>query len=164
MKDWFDNLESREQLFVAAGAVFVVVALIYALLWLPLDKNHREVQRSVGDWERSLAELGPLRALVAKSGNQSTPSVVVDSGQAPIIIVDQTLRGRSLEQYRRRSQPTTSNGIRVELESVPFDELVLWLGDLSDLYGLHVQAGSLTAIQQAGPGRVNASLTLERSL
>lgn len=164
MKDWFDNLESREQAFVVAGAVIVVVALIYALLWLPLDKNHRQVQASVADWERSLAELGPLRALAANAGNQSTPRVVVDSSQAPIIIVDQTLRGRGLEQYRRRSQPTTSNGIRVELESVPFDELVLWLGDLSDQYGLHVQAGSLTAIAQAGPGRVNASLTLERSL
>jgi type II secretory pathway component PulM len=47
---------------------------------------------------------------------------------------------------------------------VPFDELVLWLGDLSDQYSLHVQAGSLTAIAQAGPGRVNASLTMERAL
>lgn len=163
MKDWFDSLESREQIFVATGAVIVVIALIYALFWLPLDKSHRQVQQSVADWERSLAELGPLRALAANAG-LDTQRGAVDVGQAPIIIVDQTLRSRGLEQYRRRSQPTTSNGIRVELESVPFDELVLWLGDLSDQFGLHVQAGSLSAIAQAGPGRVNASLTLERSL
>jgi general secretion pathway protein M len=164
MKDWFDSLETREQVFVAAGAVIVVVALIYALFWLPLDKSYRQAQQSVADWERSLAELGPLRALAANAGSQSTPRGPVDTGQAPIIIVDQTLRSRGLEQYRRRSQPTSSNGIRVELESVPFDELVLWLGDLSDQYSLHVQAGSLTAIAQAGPGRVNASLTMERAL
>jgi general secretion pathway protein M len=164
MKDWFDNLESREQIFVAAGTLIVVVALIYALLWLPLDKSHRQAQQSVADWERSLAELGPLRALAANAGSQSVPGGAIDTGQAPIIIVDQTLRSRGLEQYRRRSQPTSSNGIRVELESVPFDQLVLWLGDLSDQYGLHVQAGSLTAIAQAGPGRVNASLTMERAL
>ncbi len=164
MKDWFENLESREQVFVVSGAVVVVVALIYALLWMPLDKSHGQVQQSVADWERSLAELGPLRALAANAGRQATTRSPVDTGQAPIIIVDQTLRSRGLEQYRRRSQPTTSNGIRVELESVPFDELVLWLGDLSEQFGLHVQAGSLTAIAQAGPGRVNASVTLERSL
>lgn len=164
MKDWFENLESREQVFVAAGAVVVVVALIYALLWLPLDKHHRQARESVSNWERSIAELAPLRALASDAGRQANPRVPADSTQAPIIIVDQTLRSRGLEQYRRRSQPTTSNGIRVELESVPFDELVLWLGDLSDQYGLHVQAGSLTAIEQAGPGRVNASLTLERTL
>jgi len=164
MKDWFENLEEREQIFVVTGAVIVVAAVIYALLWLPLDKSHRQAQQNVAAWEQSLAELGPLRALVANAGSESSPQGPVDTGQAPIIIVDQTLRSRALEQYRRRSQPTTSNGIRVELESVPFDELVLWLGDLSEQYGLHVQAGSLSAIAQAGPGRVNASLTLERSL
>ena len=164
MKDWFNDLETREQFFVAVGGIFVVVALFYVLIWMPFDKNHRQLQDSVANWERSLAELGPLRGLVANAGNQDQSQGRVNSNQAPIIIVDQTLRGRGLEQYRRRSQPTTSNGIRVELEGIPFDEMVLWLGDLSDQSGLHVQAGSLTAIAQAGPGRINASLTLERSL
>ena len=163
MRDWFANLETREQAFVAGGAAFVIIALIYAFLWAPLDKNHRELAASVDNWQRSLAELGPLTAL-AGSVEPLRPQVPVNSQQAPIIIVDQTLRGRGLEQFRRRSQPTTSNGVRVEFESVAFDELVLWLGDLSDQYGMHVQAGSVSAVTQAGPGRVNASLTLERGL
>ena len=163
MRNWFANLETREQVFVAVGAAFVVIALIYVLLWAPLDKNHRELASSVDNWQRSLAELGPLSAL-AGSAEPSRPQVAVSNQQAPIIIVDQTLRGRGLEQFRRRSQPTTSNGVRVEFESVAFDELVLWLGDLSDEYGMHVQAGSVSAVTQAGPGRVNASLTLERGL
>ena len=54
--------------------------------------------------------------------------------------------------------------MRVEFEGVAFDELVIWLGDLSDAYDMHVQAGSVSALTQAGPGRVNASLTLERAL
>jgi hypothetical protein len=41
---------------------------------------------------------------------------------------------------------------------------VVWLGDLSDEFGMHVQAGSVSVVPQAGPGRVNASLTLERGL
>lgn len=163
MRDWFENLESRERLFVAGGAIVVVIALIYSLVWMPLDKSHREMAESVGNWERSLAELRPLRALAA-SGTVSDAPRVDTSQQAPIIIVDQTLRSRGLEQFRRRSQPTTANGVRVEFEGVAFDELVLWLGDLSAQHNMHVQAGSLSAISQAGPGRVNASLTLERTL
>ena len=65
---------------------------------------------------------------------------------------------------RRRSQPTASNGVRVEFEGIAFDDLVLWLGDLSGQHNMHVQAATLSAISQAGPGRINASLTLERSL
>ena len=165
MKDWFAGLETREQAFVVAGAAVVAISLIYALAWMPLAKQHAQLETSVGNWERSLAELGPLRPLAAaaaqQGGSQQSP---VNRQQAPIIIVDQTLRSRGLEQYRRRSQPTTSNGVRVELEGVAFDELVIWLGDLSDEYGMQVQAGSVSAVTQVGPGRVNASLTLERSL
>ena len=163
MKDWFNNLETREQAFVAGGAVFVVIALVYALLWMPFDKNHRQLVASVDNWQQSLAELGPLRSL-ATAAQSSRPRNTTGGQQAPIIIVDQTLRSRGLEQYRRRSQPTTSNGVRVEFESVAFDELVVWLGDLSDEFGMHVQAGSVSVVPQAGPGRVNASLTLERGL
>lgn len=163
MNDWFAGLESREQAFVAGGAAFVVIALMYAFLWMPLDKNHQQLIASVENWQNSLAELGPLRSL-AGTAQPSRPQTAVNSSQAPIIIVDQTLRSRGLDQFRRRSQPTTSNGVRVEFEGVAFDDLVIWLGDLSDEFGMHVQSGSVSVVAQAGPGRVNASLTLERVL
>ena len=163
MKDWLANLESRERLFVIGGGAFVVIALIYGLAWMPFDKQHRQLASSVANWERSLAELRPLRSIVAANA-RGAPRPAVAAQQAPIIVVDQTLRSRGLEQYRRRSQPTSTNGVRVELEGIPFDDLVLWLGALSAEYGMHVQAGSLSAISQAGPGRINASLTLERTL
>lgn len=163
MKDWYDNLGTREQVFVLVGALVVVIALVYALLWVPLDRHHRQVAASVDNWERALAELSPLRS-VAAAATQNGSTAVVSAQQAPIIVVDQTLRSRGLEQFRRRSQPTGSNGIRVEFENVAFDELVLWLGDLGDQYGMHVQAASLSANSQAAPGRINASLTLERIL
>ena len=162
MRDWYDNLEAREQVFVLVGTVFVMIALIYFVLWAPLDKLHREVAASVSGWERSLAELQPLRSIAASPDAGSTLAIG-SSQQAPIIIVDQTLRSRGLEQFRRRSQPTANNGIRVEFENVAFDELVVWLGDLGSQYGLHVQAGSMSVQTQAGPGRINASLTLERA-
>lgn len=162
MRNWFESLESRERLFVGIGALIVVVTLIYGFIWSPLDDNHETIATSVGDWQRSLEELRPLKGMT-QSGAQSGNSAPVNR-QAPIIIVDQTLRSRGLEQFRQRSQPTSSNGIRVEFENVAFDDLVLWLGDLSDQYSMHVQAGSLSKGSQSGPGRINATLTLERAL
>lgn len=163
MKDWFDSLESREKLFVGLGVLIVVISLVYGFIWAPLDRNHASVAASVDDWQRSLAELAPLKAMAQAGGN--TPRTTSGANQqAPIIVVDQTLRSRGLEQFRRRSQPTSSNGIRVEFENVAFDDLVMWLGDLSDEYSMHVQAGSLSKGSQSGPGRINATLTLERAL
>jgi len=161
MRDWLDSLESRERLFVLGGAAALALALLYALVWTPLDDGHRSLQLSVIDWERSLAELRPLRGVQKTTTNNSRP--VASSNQTPVVIVDQTLRVRGLDRSLRRSQPTTSNGIRVEFENVAFDDLVLWLDDLSSQYAMQVASGSLSTSTQAGPGRINATLTLERA-
>ncbi len=163
MRDWFESLDLREQYFVAVGAVVVLLALLYLMIWAPLDKKHIQLREDVKQWQSSLSELRPIR-MASGNTNSSTSSDAVVSNQTPIIIVDQTLRSRGLDRYRRRSQPTTSNGIRVEFEDVAFDELVLWLGDLSQQYAMDVQAGSFSIGAQANPGRINATLTLERSL
>ena len=163
MNEWFDSLETRERQFVSIGAVVAVIALAYGLGWAPLDKKHTELKTDVAKWERSLADLRPLRAAAANGGQiRANPTAGIQ--QSPIIIVDQTLRSRGLDRYRKRSQPTSSNGIRVEFENVAFDELVLWLGDLSGQHAMHVQAGSFSVGSQVSPGRINASLTLERAL
>lgn len=161
MRDWFEGLESREQLFVGAGAVVVAIAVVWGLLWAPLDKRHQTLQRDVAAWERALPEMRRFAAMPLPqpgSGNAGAPA----SGQAPVVIVDSTLRTRGLGQPRR-SQPTP-NGIRVEFENVAFDDLVLWLSDLSSQYAMEVQACSFSRAGQSGPGRVDATLTLERML
>ncbi|MBT8086775.1 MAG: type II secretion system protein M [Gammaproteobacteria bacterium] len=163
MRDWFEGLASRERVFVSLGALAVVGFLFYGFIWAPLDRSQQSMSTSVSDWQRSLAELRPLKGMAANSGAGNRPRAATNS-QSPIIIVDQTLRGRGLEQFRQRSQPTSNSGIRVEFENVAFDELVMWLGDLSDQYAMHVQAGSLSKGAQTGPGRINATLTLERAL
>ena len=161
MRDWFESLEARERLFVAGGAIVVAIALFWGLVWAPLDKGHRELQQRVSTWEQSLAELRPLASL-PRPQNGSRPASDAAGTQSPVVIVDSTLRSHGLGQPKR-SQPTP-NGIRVEFENVAFDKLVVWLGDLSYQYGMEVQAGSLSAGTTDAPGRVDATLTLERSL
>ena len=119
------------------------------------------MQASVSTWQRSLAELRPLVAM-PQPAQVAQQSPAVSATQSPVVIVDATLRNRSLGQPKR-SQPTP-NGIRVEFENVPFDDLVLWLGDLSSQYAMEVQSGSLSTAAQSAPGRINATLTIERTL
>ncbi len=162
MRDWFDSLQSREQLFVGVGGVVVMLTLLWGLLWLPLDNGHKDLRATVDTWERSLSELRPLRAAI-QNGASPRAVAVENSNETPVVVVDQTLRARGLNAALKRRQPTP-NGIRVEFENIAFDDLVLWLGDLSTRYSLEVQAGSMSVASRAGRGRINASLTLERSL
>lgn len=160
MKDWLASLEPRERNFVLGGAVVVVLAVLYAFVWAPLDRGHEVMRASVDDWHRALAEIRPLQGMQVATPDSARPQ---GGQQTPVVIVDQTLRARGLDRSLRRSQPTTSDGIRVEFENVAFDDLVLWLDDLGTQYAMQVASGSFSAGSLGVPGRINATLTLERA-
>ncbi|MDH4125410.1 MAG: type II secretion system protein M [Gammaproteobacteria bacterium] len=162
MKDWFEALQKREQIFISAGGIIVLLTLIYAFIWFPLDAGQNALSASVSRWEQSLVALKPLKNIQVTTSTSRAAST--GSGQqTPVVIVDQTLRARGLDRALQRSQPTSGNGIRVEFENVAFDELVQWLGDLSRQYGMHVTSGTMSTNTQASPGRINATFTLERA-
>ena len=141
-------------------ASVVVAAVLWLLVWTPLDERHDALRASVADWQAGLTQLERIAATRGSAGSSGQrPSI---GAPTPVVIVDTTLRTRGLSRSLRRSQPTTGTGIRVEFENVAFDTLVLWLGDLSHDYRMDVQAGSLSLPPRAEPGRINATLTLEQ--
>lgn len=162
MKDWFAGLESREQLFVSVGAVVVAIAILWGLIWTPINNSHQALRENVDVWQRSLSDLQPLKAAI-QSGATTSSSSRQNTNLSPLVMVDQTLNARGLNNTLKSRRPTP-NGINVEFENVAFDDLVLWLGDLSNQYGMEVQAGNLSVASRAGPGRINATLTLESAL
>jgi general secretion pathway protein M len=159
MKDWFATLDDREQKFVMIAAIVVVLAVLYMAIWMPLSNGHKRASASVDVWQNSLDMLQPLKGRLNSGGNSQISQQNLN--QPLVVVVDSTLRVRSLNSELKRSQPT-GNNIRVEFENVAFDDLMLWLGDLSNQYALHVQSGSFSMTGADNQGRVNAQLTLGR--
>ena len=158
MRDWFDSLQDRERLFVVIAALFLAFAVLYLGVWMPLDRGQKSLSLSVHTWKTALAELRPLKdQLQGPASGQAA-----GRNQSLVVIIDNTLRERGLYSALQRSQPTAGNGIRVEFENVAFDDLVLWLGDLSNNFGLQIQSGNFSHPPDS-EGRVNSTVTLERS-
>lgn len=160
MKDWFLSLDERERLFVTAAAAVLAVAVFYLAIWMPLDRGQSSLANSVGGWRDSIAELRLLQGELQSA--ELGQSEVAGLDQSLVVIIDETLRSRGLYDSLQRSQPTGPGGIRVEFENVVFDQLVLWLGDLSGRYALQVQSANFSAASREHDGRVNATVTLER--
>lgn len=160
MRDWFESLAERERVMVITAAGFVAFAVLYFAIWLPFDRGHKTTAASVDMWRSSLAELRPLSGRPQNSG--SGPAPTAGRNESLVVIIDNTLRQRALKSALQRSQPTSANGIRVELENAAFDDLMLWLGDLDNTYGMQVQSGNFSRSASDAAGRVNSSLTLER--
>ena len=158
MKTWFANLEVREQKLVAGAAVFVVLAVLYMGAWQPIDTAQTRTVNGVEIWQRSVNTLRSLRGrLGLTDGAQASQRNI---NQPLVVVIDSTLRIRNMSAPQR-SQPT-GNNIRVEFENVSFDDVMLWLGDLSNQYALQGHSGSFTKTSGTAPGRVNAQLTIGR--
>lgn len=158
MKAWFADLEPREQKLVALAGVFILFAVLYMGFWRPIDTAQTRLSNGVQTWQRSVDTLRTLRGRIGLTdGAQANPRAL---NQPLVVVIDSTLRARNMAAPQR-SQPT-GNNIRVEFENVSFDDVMLWLGDLSGQYALQVQSASFTKTSSSAPGRVNAQLTLGR--
>ena len=161
MRDWFQGLERREQIVVSAGGAVALIILLWGGIWAPIDKLQADAQADVQRWERALLDLRIIGASGVQSPAGGTGSPV-PSNESAVVIVDRTLRDLDLNSSVRDRQPTP-NGIRVNFEAVPFDQLAVWLGEMSTTYAMEVQSGNLSIASVGGPGRINAVLTLERT-
>ena len=161
MKSWFMSLAARERIFVLGAIVFIVFAVAWFGIWVPLDSGQQTARERVETWQQGIAALRPLKGQVQAS--TSGRPVVTGQNQSLVVIIDNSLRQRGLYGSLQRSQPTPAgDGIRVEFESAAFDDLMLWLGDLHRQYGLQVESGSFSVASGESPGRVNSSVTLQR--
>ena len=156
MRDWFESLQERERIFVAAAAVLLIIAIFYLAIWTPIANSRKSLVTSVDIWSEQLAQLRPI---VGKLQTQSGPRQV--SNESLVVIVDRTVRDHGLSNSLQRSQPT-GNVVRVQFENAAFDDLIVWLGALNSNDGLRVQTANFSATSAEKKGRVNSTLTLER--
>jgi len=82
-----------------------------------------------------------------------------DTGEAPVVLVDRVGREAGLGTALRGTQPNAT-GVRVQLESAPFDTMISWLATLDTRYGFALE--SITVDRGAAPGMVNASVTFTK--
>ena len=159
MNNWFKSLNNRERLFILCGTVITIITLVWFGAWMPLNKKEQEVFNDLTVWEDSLIALQPLKGKI----NESFKNIPIQENQESsiLVIVDRSIRSRDLHRSLQRSQPIgNGDGIRVDFQDASFDNLILWLGDIHNQYGLDVISGSFSPTS-SGAGKVNSNITIE---
>lgn len=157
VKAWYAGLKERERKIVLAGGIAVAALTLVAGLLMPLHSSVAAAQTRVEAQRDDLAWMQQNAAEVqAAAGSFSAAS-----NESPIVLVDRTGRESGLSQALRGTQPSGNAGVRVELESAPFDTLVSWLANLEQRHGISIE--SVTIDRAARRGMVNASVTLSQA-
>lgn len=153
--EWYAQLAPRERWMVLACAGVVAFAILFAGIWDPLVKAHRERAEAV-DGARALAQRIEQLAALAQRG---AAAANVNRSMSLAAAVDQASRSGTLAKPPR-IQPEGESEVRVWLEDIPFESVLRWLAELEARYGIQAKAADIE--RESAPGLVNARLTLAR--
>ncbi len=157
MKAWFAGLQPRERLLVSGGAAVLVLLLLYLMIWEPIADSYRDLQEDVAQQTQTLAWMQQAAAQIKGLQGSGAGGARGLGGRSLLSVVDQSARTGGLGDSIKRIEPDGSKGVKMWLEGVAFDPMILWLGGLTRTYRIET---SLITIEPQGGGRVNARLTL----
>ena len=156
IKKLLADMQPRERQLVITAAALLVFFSAYLLLWQPYGgKRLQALRDNVAEQRATLAwmQQAALRAQQLRGGG-----VQAGNGQSLMTVVDQTAKNNDLSAAMKRIEPAGEHSVRVWIEQAPFDTLASWLDELNRRHGVHVEL--ITLDREAGPGRVNARITL----
>tara|TARA_R110002049_G_scaffold110858_9_gene260001 strand:- start:1997 stop:2470 length:474 start_codon:yes stop_codon:yes gene_type:complete len=153
MKEWFAQLNQREQMSLLALGLALLLYLLYMFVWSPLDEQREQlalqnaaIAESQVRVDAMVSELMQLRKSGAKTGTRRNLTSVINEStgrwQLPVI----------------RLQPNSRGEIQVRLENAAFDDVLQWLYQMEYTEHMLVREVSLTQANKAGLVNVTARI------
>jgi general secretion pathway protein M len=153
MKEWFAQLNQREQVSLLLLALALALYLLYMFVWSPLDARREQlvlqntaIAESQVRVDAMVSQLLQLREGGAKAGGQRNLTSVINEStgrfQLPVM----------------RLQPNSRGEIQVRVENASFDDVLKWLHEMESGEGLLVREASVTQANSAG--RVNVTVRI----
>jgi len=148
MKEWWQQLQVREQQFVMGMSIFVGLLLFYTVIWQPLNNGVSQAESKLARQEKLLTWVseGSVQYIQAiQNGASKTSSGSLSS------IINKTAASNEIKVSRM--QPQGAN-VQVWIEDVSFKILLKWLQFLSVNEGLKVNNIDLLRGEKAGTVQV----------
>jgi len=159
LSQWWQGLASRERAVLLAGATVLALILGYALIWEPLAGSLARLRGEVATLREEVRWMRGAAVELRRLDGNRQPAGDLRQGRSLLTLVDQTARDAGLGEALRRVEPQQDERLRVQLEAVSFDRLILWLGRLQSEY--RVTIVNVVIDRHSERGRVDARLVLQ---
>ena len=155
MREWWRARAPRERLVYGVGASALLIASLWAYVWLPLQS----------DRERLAAALPKLRAQAAETVRESAEverlrTAARGRGAVPQGAIEDVMKAAGFGDSYAGVSPLGEGRVQVNLRTVPFDELVRALVSLGEGQGVTVESVALKAV---GEGKVQVESLVLRT-
>ena len=153
MKEWFSQLNQREQLSLLLLGLALLLYLLYILVLSPLESQREQliaqnsaVTQSQGRVDAMVSQLLQLREGGAKAGAKRNLTSVINQSTS------------RLQLPVMRLQPNSRGEIQVRIENASFNDVLKWLNEMEYTESLLVREVSVTPAASAG--RVNITVRI----
>lgn len=154
-KQWWDQASSRDQIMLMAGAVFLLVYLLFVAVLGPVkDMRDKEVVRNTAQ----RASLERVKELAAKVMEQNAAASSGAQQSSIESIVQRSFGPNNLQVSSMDS--SGNNGLRLRFDEVPFDSALKWLHEMEVTQGLQIQ--DLAISPTNNPGMVSVNLRMQQ--
>ena len=161
MKDWWDTLQAKEQLMTSLGAIVVVIAILYLVVWSPIAESRNNKIMRVESKRETLAWMSQKR-LEVEHLKRINPNLFNQAmgNRSLLAIVDTGAKQMGIRNSITRIAPNGEDKVQISLENTAFDQLIVLLGELERRNHIQVAGTSLNKSEQIG--KVSGSVTLSR--
>lgn len=160
MKEWWLNLSLREKQTVSIGAIALLILLIYAFIWSPLDGNVSAMRKQIQRNEELLAWMQATDKQIQALENHTQKSTSHSSGSLLSMVQNQINESPLATQLSQLRQ-SESDSVQLSFKQVDFDKLITWLTE--SLHSGGIVVSQITVTPSESPGIVSAELILKSS-
>lgn len=156
LRAWYQSLPERDRRILLLGGIALGLIIIYLVILHPYFSGKQALQAHIQEQQELITWMRPTAAQIRSLRSQQSGDL--PAGQSLLAVVDTSAGQAGFGAALKQVQTGNDGSVRVQMQGIAFDNLVRWLGDLQQRYG--VTARELTAQRGSGPGVVDASLTL----
>ncbi len=154
--NWWQQRQPRERRALLLAGVVVAATLFWYGLWQPLQQGREQAWSRLQSRQQAVAWMEQAAGQVAQLKKKRGTGFKDRGQQSLLTLLDQTARLQGLGEGIRRGERAGDQGVRLWLEGVQFDPLILWLERMEREYGIVVE--EFSAESTGLPGQVNARL------
>jgi len=147
-------LGERERRAAALLGGFLGVALLYLLVWIPVQSGLSSAHVRLSKLQTQLARVQEQASQVERL--RRAPRIAPTAN--PVTAAEQAAARHGLRDKMKRIDPEGARGVRIQMEDAPFAGVIAWLVELQQQNGLRAESASFE--RHTNPGTVNARLLL----
>ena len=148
----------RERMILTYGGVFLILTLLYGLAWLPISEGRKKLSATLPQLRADVVQMRVHAQEVTglKANGPRPPGTGASSGDTRQA-AESGLQSANLRDKVSAIDRVDAQRVRITLNGMPFDALLMFLGDMQSQQRLRVET---LQIQATDAGRVKGAVTL----